>query len=320
MRKQKKITKPVKIIIGIIILILILFIAFFTYTFKTLGKINTVKLDTSNLEISPNITNEVDLDEIRNIAILGIDSKDEEIGRSDSIMILTIDKKHNKLKISSIIRDSYVEIPGRDGKDKINHAYAFGSVDGTENGGPTLAIKTLNRNFNLNIKDFLSVNFSSLPKLIDSIGGIDITITDEELKLINENSTSQLSSSGTQKLNGSQTLAYSRIRYTAGGDFERSHRHRTILTALFNKLKSTSPTSYPGFFKELLPLINTNMTSTDIISLAFKINSLSSHELIQDRFPRDDWGEGQMINGIYYYVFDINETAKQMNDYIFLDK
>jgi LCP family protein required for cell wall assembly len=319
-QRWKNISTLKKIILGIISLILILLVTSSTYIYTTLNKINTVKLDTSNLEINPNFVNEVNAKEIRNIAILGIDSMDGEIGRSDSILILTIDQNHNKLKISSIIRDSYVEIPGRDGKDKINHAYAFGSVDGTENGGPTLAIKTLNKNFNLNIHDFISVNFSSLPKLIDSIGGIDVNITDEELKFINNSSTSNLSSSGIQKLDGAETLAYSRIRYTSGGDFERSHRHRTVLTALFNKLKSTSSTSYPDFLNELLPLINTNLTSTDIISLAMKMNSLSSQELGQDRFPRDNFGKGQMINGVYYYVFDIEETAKQINDYIFLDK
>ncbi|HEY5523943.1 MAG TPA: LCP family protein [Clostridium sp.] len=319
-----------KILIGIISLILILSAGGYAYVYTTLNKVNNIALDTNDLAINPNLNNQVDTTDIKNIAIFGIDSSDGQIGRSDSIMILTIDEKHDKLKVSSIIRDSYVEIPGREGKDKINHAYAFGTASGETNGGPTLAIKTLNKNFNLNIQDFISVNFSSLPKLIDSVGGIQVNITSEELKYINgyvdglntvnNTNSSRISSTGNQQLDGTQALAYSRIRYTSGGDFERSQRQRTVLTALFGKFKSASVTSYPSLLKDLLPLVDTNLTPTDFLSLAMKVNSLSISELAQDRFPRDNYGEGKLINGIYYYVFDIEETAKQMTDYIFLDK
>lgn len=319
-----------KILIGIISLILILSISCFAYVYTTLNKVNRVELDTNdldlnedldanNLELPPELTSKVDTTSIRNIAIFGIDSSDEEIGRSDSIMILTIDNKHNKLKISSIIRDSYVEIPGRKGKDKINHAYAFGDASGESNGGPSLAIQTLNKNFNLNIQDFVSVNFSSLPKLIDSFGGIELNISEEELEILNSYG-SRLPAAGNQKLNGAQALTYSRIRATEGGDFERSSRHRTVLTALFSKFKSTSASSYPSLLNNLLPLVDTNLAPTEILSLAMTVKSLQVSELGQDRFPRDDYGEGQSINGIYYYVFDIEETAKQITDYIFLDQ
>lgn len=308
----KKLSPLKKFLICFIALILIISVGAYAYIHTTLSKVNNVKLNTNDLGINPQPNSTTSNENISNIAIFGIDSTDGEIGRSDCIMILTIDEQHSKLKLSSIIRDSYVEIPGREGKDKINHAYAFGSVDGTPNGGPTLAIKTLNKNFNLNIKDFMSVNFSSLPKLIDSVGGIDINVTNEELQFIDG-----VSSPGIQRLNGEQTLAYSRIRHAAGGDFERSHRQRTVLSALYSKFKTISVTSYPSFLSELLPIINTNLTTTNILSLAAKVASFSSNGISQDRFPRDDFGEGKMINGIYYYVFDIPETAKQINDYIF---
>jgi len=325
---RKKLARWKKVLIIVVSLLLVLCVGGFAYVYTTLNQVNNVELDTDDLEI--NTDSDIDTSDIRNIAIFGIDSSDGQIGRSDSIMILTIDEKHDKLKVSSIIRDSYVEIPGRPGKDKINHAYAFGSASGDSNGGPTLAIKTLNKNFNLNIQDFVSVNFSSLPKLIDSVGGISVNITLEELKYINnyiegvntENKTnsSHITSTGTQKLDGTQALAYSRIRYTSGGDFERSQRQRTVLTALFSKFKSTSVTSYPSLLNSLLPLVDTNLDPTEILSLAMSVNSLPVSALAQDRFPRDTNGEGKTINGIYYYVFDIDETAKQMTDYIFLDK
>lgn len=92
-------------------------------------------------------------------------------------MILTIDREHRRVKVTSIMRDSYVDILGRKNKAKINHAYAFG--------GPELALKTINENFGLNIRDFITVNFSSLPKIVDLIGGIDLDIDKSELKYIN---------------------------------------------------------------------------------------------------------------------------------------
>ncbi|PRR83068.1 LCP family protein [Clostridium vincentii] len=314
MKKRRKMSPGKKILIGIISLVLILCVGGYAYVHTTLNKVNNIELDNTDLEISPTLESEVDTTDITNIAIFGIDSSDGEIGRSDSIMVLTIDKQHDKLKVSSIIRDSYVEILGRDGKDKINHAYAFGTASGNANGGPTLAIKTLNKNFNLNIKDFVSVNFSSLPKLIDSVGGIQVNITSEEKNILN------LASAGNQTLDGDEALAYSRIRHAVGGDFVRSERQRTVITALFNKFKSASVTSYPSLLDDLLPLVDTNLVPTDLLSLAIKANSLPISELSQDRFPRDGYGEGKLINGIYYYVFDIEETAKQMTDYIFLDK
>lgn len=326
--RWKRLSTWKKVLIILISLLLVLLVGGYTYVYTTLNKVNNVELDTTDLDIHSNT--DIDTTDIKNIAIFGIDSSDGQIGRSDSIMILTIDEQHNKLKVSSIIRDSYVEIPGRSGKDKINHAYAFGSASGDANGGPTLAIKTLNKNFNLNIQDFVSVNFSSLPKLIDSVGGVQVNITREELKYINsyiaeintENKTNSpsISSTGTQQIDGTQALAYSRIRYTSGGDFERSQRQRTVLTALFNKFKGTSATSYPSLLSSLLPLVDTNLGPTDMLSLAMKVSSLPVSELTQDRFPRDGYGEGQMINGIYYYVFNTEETAKQITDFIFLDK
>ena len=120
-----------------------------------------VEVDKSDLQISQEITNSYNKsDKIKNIALFGVDAPDDENGRSDSIMIVTIDPAHEKLKLTSIMRDSYVNIPGY-GLDKISHAYAFG--------GPQLAIKTLNENFGLNITNFMTVNFSSLPIIIDTL-------------------------------------------------------------------------------------------------------------------------------------------------------
>ena len=235
-------------------------------------------------------------------------------------MIATVDKIHNKLKLTSIMRDSYVDIQGH-GKDKINHAYAFG--------GHELALKTLNENFDLNLKDFATVNFSSLPKIIDSIGGIDLGIRNDELQYINnyigdlntlnKTNVSNITSAGTQHVNGTQALAYCRIRYTAGGDGERTERQRIVLSKLFDKFSKISPTKYPSILNELMPMITTSLSSSDILGLAKTVASISESGLEQERFPKDDYSKGEMIHGVYYLTFNKEATVKQIHDYIFED-
>lgn len=312
-----------KILLKIIFILFIFLISFSFVVSKYLSKINTVAINKTDLNINESFLEKENTilhdNTIKNIALFGIDETDGTAGRSDCIMIFTIDNKHNKLKLSSIIRDSYVTIPTKDNKDKINHAYAFG--------GPQLALQTLNKNFNLNLDQFVTVNFSSLPKIIDSIGGITLDITNDELKYINgyinnlnnlnHTNSSNIITPGLQKIDGTQALAYCRIRYTDGGDFERSNRHRTVLKDLIEKCKTIPITQYPSLLNELLPLVHTNLESSDILSLSVNLNSLKDQSLLQDRFPTDEDGEGKNIGGIYYYVFDEGVTTQKIHKFIF---
>lgn len=305
---------------------LILCIVVFAFTFAInnyLGKINKVDIDKSDLnfnsDLSKNENNNLDNDEIKNIALFGIDETDGILGRSDCIMIFTIDNKHKNMKLISFVRDSYVTIPTKANKDKINHAYAFG--------GPQLALKTLNENFELNLDKFITVNFSSLPKLIDNIGKIEINITNDELNFINDyiknlnklNGTTSpnIMTPGLQEIDGTQALAYCRIRYTSGGDFERTNRHRIILNELIKKFKAIQITEYPNLLNEFLPLIQTNLSISDLLRTSLNINSLKSQPILQDRFPSDEDGEGKSIGGIYYYVFDNVSTTKKIHNFIY---
>lgn len=312
-----------KIIISIFFILCILLIIFTFPIYNFLNKINKVTIDKSDLIISENIPKEesaiVQNDDIKSIAIFGIDEAEGTAGRSDCIMILTLDNKHNKIKLLSVIRDSYVVIPTKEKKDKINHAYAFG--------GPHLALKTLNENFDLNLNQFVSVNFSYLPKLIDNVDGITLNITTDELKYINDyinnlnyiNKTTSpnITTAGIQKVDGTQALAYCRIRYTDGGDFERSQRHRTVINQLIEKCKITPKSQYPSLLEKLLPLVQTNLESSEILSLAVNLNSLKDQQLLQDRFPKDDDASGKNIDGVYYYVFNKEPTIQKIHQFIY---
>lgn len=282
----------------------------FAYTQILLNSMPKINISTNNedlgiVEDEKSYYNQVN--GITNIVFYGIDSFDGKTGRSDAIMIVTIDENTKKIKLTSIPRDSYVNIPGR-GMDKINHAYSFG--------GPQLALKTLNSNFGLDIKYFATVDFSSLPKIIDSIGGIALTVTTSEA---GTGEIPGISTAGTYNMTGKQALGFSRIR-KVDSDFERGRRQRDVIQAIMNKMFTKSLASYPGTLSNVLPLISTNMSSGEMLALSTDVVTKNIKTFEQARYPLEDMGKGQLINKIYYYVFDIEATKDLIGKYIYLDQ
>lgn len=305
---MKKRSKIVLWILGVIISILLLTIGgIYAYGNHLFNKIEKIEIDKSDVGIKDEVEEKLSAysDSVINIALFGIDAEDGGVGRSDSIIIATIDTTHKKFKLTSIMRDSYVAIEGH-GDDKINHAYAFG--------GPQLAIKTLNENFDLNIDDFVAVNFTTLPKIIDMLGGVTIDITSEEVSHI-----PGIDTAGTYTLTGEQALAYSRIRYASGGDYVRTDRQRTVLSKVFEKVLSINFTQYPSLLSEILPMVQTNLDYSEILNLGNEVLKMGVTTLEQERFPRDGYCEGKMIDKIYYLTFDKENTVQQLHDYIFED-
>ena len=305
---MKRRSKIVLGILGIIISILLVTIGgIYAYGNHLFNKIEKIEIDKSAVGIKDEVEEKLSAysDSVINIVLFGIDAEEGGVGRSDSIIIATIDTTHKKLKLTSIMRDSYVTIEGH-GDDKINHAYAFG--------GPQLAIKTLNEDFDLNIDDFVAVNFTTLPKIIDMLGGVTIDITSEEVSHI-----PGIDTAGTYTLTGEQGLAYSRIRYASGGDYVRTDRQRTVLSKVFEKVLSINFIQYPSLLSEILPMVQTNLDYSEILNLGNEVLKMGVTTLEQERFPRDGYCEGKMIDKIYYLTFDKENTVQQLHDYIFED-
>lgn len=305
---MKRVSKIVLIIIGIIIGVFLISIGgVYIYGKHIYNKVEKVEVDKEEVGITEEVEEKLSPynNSVINIALFGVDSYDGSTGRSDSIIIATIDTIHKKLKLTSIMRDSYVNISGI-GNDKINHAYAFG--------GPQLAIKTLNENFDLNIQDFVAVNFDSLPKIIDMLGGVTVDVTEEEVSHI-----SGINSAGTYNLTGAQALAYSRIRYATGGDYVRTERQRTILTKMYEKILSINPTQYTSLLNEGLSMLQTSLDYSKILELGTEVLKMGVTTLEQERFPLDGYCQGEIINGVYYLIFNKSLTVEQLYNYIFED-
>ncbi|NFP91594.1 LCP family protein [Clostridium sporogenes] len=314
-------SKKSKWILSIITIIVLVGVVGTVYVYSQLGKVKKVPIVKNDKDLK--IDKKVDQygGDVINIAFFGLDRrKKDEPSRSDAMMVVSLDKKHKKVKVSSIMRDSYVDIDGH-GKTKLNHAYAYG--------GPELAIKTINSTFKLNIRDFVAVDFYGLEKIIDNVGGVEIPVRSDEIKYINAHmqetariegkSVQEVQNPGLQNLNGMQAVAYARIRYTSGGDYERTERQRTVLTAIMNKVKKLGPTEFPKVVSSLLPNVESSLSSTEIMKMGTSVFSLGVENVEQQRFPLDDYCQGKLIDGVYYLLFNEEKTIDQMHKYIFED-
>lgn len=268
-------------IFGIIVLILVIILVAIlggTYWFiqNKLSKLQIIDLKEEELGISSGA--EASLGGYRNIAIFGVDSRNNNLdrgNRSDCIMIASMNNQTKEVKLVSVYRDTYVQIEGH-GLDKITHAYSYGSAP--------LAISTLNTNLDLNIKEFVTVNFDAVAQAVDKLGGVTIEIeSEEELKYLNNyidetakvtgKSNEKVAAIGKQTLNGVQAVAYSRIRYTEGGDYKRAERMRMVIEAMAEKLKTKNISEINSFIDFILPKVYTNITASDVFSLLPSVTS-----------------------------------------------
>ena len=263
--------------------------------------------------------------DIKNIALFGVDCRtaDYKGCRSDVMMVLSYDMKNNDVTVTSLVRDTYVEIGDR-GFDKLNHTYAFG--------GPELAIQTINKTFDLDIEEYVTVDFWAVESIIDAIGGVDINISSDELYHLNNyiddlnnnspdgSKTSKISSSGVQHLSGRQAVAYMRIRYVGDGDFERMQRQREVMEVALEGVKSISLPNILPLANDLLSRVKTNLTKGEIIDLVNKVATKGIPTMEQYQLPTRDGGVGTMIDGIYYFVPDtLLENVEEYHNLIYED-
>ena len=268
--KPKKERKGLKAFLIIILILLIILLGVgagaYVYVRSKLGKMQQVDINIDELDVNE------DLKGYRNIALFGVDSSgDSNLGkgnRSDCIIIASINQETKDVKLISVYRDTYVQIEGH-GLDKITHAYSYGEAH--------LAIKTLNTNLDLNIKEFATVNFSVLIDAIEELGGIEIEIEKNEIKYMNDyidslnqtthHNSAHITKAGLQKLDGVQAVGYSRVRYTEGGEHKRTERMRTVLQAMVKKLKTKSVIEINNFMDKVLPKVYTNISASSIIAM-----------------------------------------------------
>ncbi len=277
-------------------------------------------------------TETIDKD-IYNIALFGIDTQktDTFSGNSDSIMILSLNSKNNTIKLVSVMRDSLVPIEKNEKivADKINSAYL--------NGGPALAVKTLNTVFGLDISEYATVNFFGMIDIIDAVGGIEAEITKSEITCsinINTHIRNQCNSlkinaepyliknAGKQHLNGIQAVAYARVRYGtnwlgSSNDFGRTERQRYVMQQLLNKALSLDVTSYPSLVNKLAPYVKTSFSNGELLDLAMFLKNKPAMKT--SRIPHDDYiiDADYRATGASAIYFNYEYAAKVLHAYLY---
>jgi polyisoprenyl-teichoic acid--peptidoglycan teichoic acid transferase len=311
-KPKKKNSKLFVILFFEIVIILLIFAGIYIY-----DKMNKIQFDDSE-DSNIQLNEEVEIEGYHNIALFGVDSREnalEKSTHSDTIVIASINNKTKDVKLVSIYRDTYVNIPG-EGYNKINAAYF--------KGGYSLALSTINTNFDLDVKDFVTVNFSAIVQAIDLLGGIELDITKSELKYlngyvrelnrINGTEVPGLKAAGTQLVNGTQATAYARIRYTKGGDFKRAERQRIVIQKIFEKAKGSDLSTVNSIIDEMFPQIYTNLSTAEIFSLA---KDLFSYNIVDNTgFPFEkDAHTYKKVS----YVFPINlqDNVIRLHEFLF---
>ena len=276
---------------------------------------------------------------VKNIAMFGLDSRDgENEGRSDAVMVLSIDSRSHKLKMASFMRDSNVYIEGY-GYEKLTHAYAYG--------GPELAVRTLNQNFHLDITDYITVNFYDMSEIVDAFGGVELELTGEEMLEANRNlwnlsreaedvgAKAPIKDSdyftdtdgshnmidgeyvgGKFLLNGAQAVAYSRIRYI-GGDGERTSRQHEVLKGLLQRAKQRTVFAWPSIVHGVVPHCETSLGLTDMMKLApFAFGHI---EVESATFPGEAEGayNAENENGQDVIGFDEELMVQNLHQFIY---
>ena len=259
---------------------------------------------------------------MRHLLLIGIDARPgEKTGRSDTMIIATIDPASNEIKLTSIMRDLYVEIPGHK-NNRINSAYVFG--------GAELLMETIELNFGIHIDSYIAVNFSMLGTLIDAIGGLTLNVEDEyymdrinavikqdnKVLRIDEND-GLLTHSGEQLMTGKQAQAYARYRYgTADGDFGRTQRQREVVTKIFDKLSGMTVIQLMSLVMDNAGNVYTNVPMDDLASYAPVLVSMQGAEIQELRLPIDGSYQSQTISGMSVLVPDREANAKALMEFL----
>lgn len=273
--------------------------------------------------------------EIKNIALFGVDSRDDDMkGLSDVIMIISVDEIHNKVKMTSILRDSRVYIGDESytatGYDKINAAYSIG--------GPELALKVLNSNFKLDITDYATVNFGKTAAIIDAFGGVDLELTAEECEQVNINLSNLRGQEGDASgitdadfvsteggmvhLCGTAAVGYARIRYI-DSDTYRAGRQQKVLVALADKLQNVSVADLPNIIKQCAALTETSVDTTTLLGFVSFITSNFTIERLtvpgEAENPEGGTFYEDYDSGSWEWKYDLDQAADHIHSFIYED-
>lgn len=250
-----------------------------------------------------------------NILLIGVDARESDVSsRSDTMMLLTIDNKNGQIKLTSFLRDSYVQIAGKK-KEKLNAAYFRGGIQGL--------VDTLELNFKVEIPYYMLVDFEIFTTVVDMLGGIEVEVTEKESAYSKKTPTDRggylpLEAGENIHLNGTEALWYSRMRYL-DSDFMRTQRQRKVITAIVEKAKLQKPRELLELAETIIPLIKTNITADEMKKLGVDavLDKAYNYSIVQQQIPADETWSNKTISGVgACLVMDLDENAEILANFL----
>ncbi|MGN0554265.1 MAG: LCP family protein [Candidatus Fimenecus sp.] len=258
-------------------------------------------------------------DYIKNILLIGVDAREGEEAektRSDTMMLVTIDTRNKQIKLTSFLRDMYLEIPGYR-EDKLNAAQSHG--------GTQLLVDTLEYNFKVDIDNYMLVSFDMFTAIVDELGGVDVEITDKEAKYINSKDHMSRDdgfafpeelSGGMQHFTGAQALWYSRIRYL-DSDFMRTQRQRKVITAIVKEAVGQSPLKLLDMVEKVMPMVKTDLTEDEMMDLGLHALSYLKYDIVQMQVPVEDGYKSATRRGQSVLLPDMDKNRAAFKQFVF---
>lgn len=253
-----------------------------------------------------------------NILLVGTDTRQDalEEGRADTTMIVSVNRKSGAIRLTSLARDMWIDLPGKIGHNRINTAYRFG--------GPEMMMQAVSETLGLNITRYAAINFYGFCDVIDALGGVEIEITRAEAQVINQSESvdygsvrgEKIADGGLVTLTGGQALAYARIR-KLDNDFGRTQRQRNVLIAVLDKVKTMSLTEQLSFVKECLACVSTNLGLGDIVTLGMTVLLNGAEDVKQLGLPSEGHYQYKTQDGMSTIVFDADALRTQAHEFIY---
>ena len=306
-RKKRKIGKIIRrTILSLFLVAIIAFGGITAYIYSMFTNVNYK--NTSNETTGQSIVNMLNKDYVYNILLIGVDDRKEgQTSRSDTMILLSIDKQNKQLKMLSFMRDTYVAIPGH-GNAKMNAACTYG--------GPELVMETIEVNFGIKVDNYMLVDFNAFKDIVDNLGGVTVEVEKREAEYINKTSRQKIDYGKNVKLNGEEALVYVRIRYL-DSDFYRTQRQRKVISAIIQSAKKTNPFDLIKTVEGIMPYIETDMSPAQLTVLVESALFYISYDMVQGRVPFDGAYTNKTINGQAVLYIDLEKTRNLVHEFIY---
>lgn len=307
---RKKKSKITKTIISIFLVIAILFSGIFAVIYNIASKVDynadshteNIYIDDQSLVYDKKVTN---------ILLIGVDGKSSDSSlRSDTMLLVSIDRNNKKLKLTSFLRDTWVLIPSTKEHAKLNASFAYG--------GPQLVLDTIEYNYNIKIDHYMLVGFDMFKTIIDSFGGIDVEVTEKEADFMRRTAkpTRNIQAGPNTHMNGAQALVYCRIR-KLDSDFMRTFRQRKVIAAIIEKAKQSNIMELKEVADNVLSMVQTDISPFELTKLAFGLPNYMSYDIESERIPTEGSFSYETKRGQSVIAADLDKNRQFLHDYLY---